>query len=84
MSQNRPSANNDPCISDFMCLTNNNPWISDKTETENIVEKILVIDKKTSIKGERGGNLKCLRVEWCETFHPQPCILIKTQQNPTN
>ena len=53
MSQNRLPANNDPCISDFMCLTNNNPWISDKTETENIVEKLLIIDKRKHLQKEK-------------------------------
>ena len=50
MSQNRVSANNDPCISDYMCLANDNPWISDKTETENIVEKLLVIEQRNFYK----------------------------------
>ena len=53
MSQNRVSANNDPCISDYMCLANDNPWISDKTETENIVEKLLIIDKRKHLQKEK-------------------------------
>ena len=50
MSQNRLPANNDPCISDYIGLVNNNPWISDKTETENIVEKLLVIEQRNFYK----------------------------------
>ena len=56
MSQNRLPAKNDPCISDYMRLANDNPSCHRQ--------------KTTSIKGERGGNLKCLRVVWCENFPP--------------